>query len=126
MADYQDDVITLEQLAVLRGQTDRRALTKLRRDKRYAWYATLHLTIDERRTGGREEQVEVQTADLSCSGFAFVFGRFVRPGTQVTAELPLPGKPTAMGTVQYCRHIRGREHRVGVELTTLRESLPRR
>lgn len=114
-----------ELIAALQLRRDGKRSKRIRREPRHPAKLTLTVTISEQSEEGcRERTLEVRTADLSARGFAFLHKHYVHPGTAVrTCIESLPAKPQLMGVVRNCTHLRGDQHRVGVEFTkVIRES----
>jgi hypothetical protein len=94
---------------------------RIRRQQRYAWHVRLRMAILECSEGVvNRRDVEVETCDLSASGFAFLSRQFVHVGTMVYPRFTnLPKRPVLKGIVRNCTHLEGRRHRVGVEFLHL-------
>lgn len=110
-ADSSDAVIkTLASRHAPRGPQQRE-------HERHSWTVSLSLTLIERSTAGaRERHLDVVTHDISRGGFSFVARCYVHPGTVVSARVEaLPNRPVLRGVVRNCAHIRGSDHRVGVQ-----------
>ena len=92
---------------------------RTRRQRRHEWRVRLRMAIQEcseELIHRREIEIEIETCDLSASGFAFVSQQFLHVGTLVYPRfVTLPNRPVLKGIVRNCRHIEGRRHRVGVE-----------
>ncbi len=85
--------------------------------QRHPWSVPLTLVLEE----GTEHQrvpreIEVLTADLSLSGFAFYYAHYVAPETFVRVQFDsLPTCPRLVGVVRNCRLVEGTRHRIGVQ-----------
>ena len=93
------------------------ALEDKRRHRRNDWTARLRLTIEQNLgCGVSRTQAEVQTKDLSRSGFSFIYRQYIPEGSLVTASIEsIPDAPTLRGRVRRCLHVGGMDHLIGVE-----------
>jgi hypothetical protein len=88
-----------------------------RRHPRNEWIARLTIWVkDCHDTWDTPRELKVMTRDLSRGGFSFIYDQFLHEGTVIRTQFdPLPDRPILIGVVANCRHLNGRQHRVGVQ-----------
>jgi hypothetical protein len=98
-------------------QQDATSGTEKRRCARHAYRIPLRVVLEERQRGAVSERaIQVETNDISCTGFSFFYRQYVAVGTTLRAEFNnLPNRPTVLGVVRSCLLTPGRQHRVGVQ-----------
>ncbi len=63
-----------------------------------------------------EEEICVNTMDLSAGGIGFTANRPIEPGSVITVQFEsLPGKPISLCIVRNCIQIDDQSHRIGAE-----------
>jgi len=93
---------------------------KVRRHERHECHVQVRLTILE--PGGTRDgqirEIDVETCDVSASGFSFRFSQFLHAGTVIRAKFPvLRGKREITAVVRNCRLEGSKSHRIGAEFT---------
>lgn len=107
-ADVYDEL--REQLSV-HDDDNRRLRT------RYPWRASLTVWVmDEPQRNRGVREIQVETTDISRTGFGFVYRQYIHPGAMLRTRFDvLPNAPILDGIVAYCHHIGELGHRVGVQ-----------
>lgn len=124
-ADHELPASTDELTAALRR---RRATMhdsgQFRSTTRFVWKTRLRLRIQEGdHFGTRDRQIDVETADVSVRGFAFVYDQYLHAGTIVIARLEMLPRPLVVkAVVRGCHLIGGRQHRLGCQFVEVMPS----
>lgn len=103
-------------LAELRRRTDRDAPADLRNDARMPFELPAGLVVRIDHPGGSSGHYLVRPRNLSTGGVGFLHGGFIHGGSICSVQLPDRHDEwrTLTGRVQWCRHLTGRVHEVGV------------
>ncbi len=109
----------LNQDMLAEARKQRRILGEKRVRQRERHVLEIPITVAIKETIGLDEHWQssnVVTCDLSTSGFAFAFTRYIHTGTKISMQFnSLAAKPTMFGIVRNCTLLDGGKHRVGVE-----------
>ncbi len=107
--------------ALRRRRSTDRDEGNFRAQERHVWKTRLRLKIHENdKAGVRQREVEVETADVSPRGFAFLHDHFVHPGTIIYTQLEaLDKQPVVKAIVRACHLVSGRQHRVGCQFVEI-------
>lgn len=108
---------TIEPAADSTGDAATLAPPDKRHHERNEWKTYVRLTIEQHQgcNVGRTE-ANVQTRDLSRSGFSFTYRQYVPEGSIVVARLGCGrGARSLRGRVSRCAHVGGMDHVVGVQ-----------
>jgi hypothetical protein len=102
-------------LETLRTNASKRTRDVPRRSKRFTWHVRLLVQVEDGQPGCNRLRPEtVETCDISAGGMSFELSHYVPQGAVVRIDLPLEPVRRGMAVGCYCRHVRGRVHRVGV------------
>jgi len=92
-----------------------RGQVSVRQSARHPWRVRVQLTVVEPSAEGeRHLELQVETRDISRTGFSFVCERYMHPGTIVYLHVQKPVCRSVKGIVKNCVHVEGRQHRAGV------------
>ncbi len=84
---------------------------------RHPWRATLTAWVMDEPEGDRGvREIQVETIDISTTGFGFSFRQFIHVGAMLRTRLDvLPGKPIVDGIIAHCRLADDSRHIFGVQ-----------